>query len=442
MDGSEIVQVIELFVGLLGIAALVAILAQRIRVPDTVALVLVGLGIGLLGKGAGLATGIVVTPQLVLLVLLPGLVFDAAYRLRVVELRRWATALLLLAIPGVLVTAGVVALVLSTFVGLPLEIAFIAGAMVSATDPVAVVATFKRLPVARSLATMVDSEALLNDGTGLAVFTIAVSALSTPVGPAEATLTFVTTLSLSTAIGLGLGYIATRLMGIVDDRMIELTISVVVAYGAYLVADAVHQSGVIATVMAGVVVGNLGPGRAFSQRTGEAIDTVWEFIAYLLTAVAFLLIGLVISPDAILADIMPIAWAVLAVLVARLILVYGLVGGISRLRGVPGVAGPVPRAWLDLLFWAGLRGAVAVAMALALPAAVPQRELLQAIVFGVVLFTLLVQATTISRLVPRAQRDGPAVAVRRRAGRPSPLGARLPDVDALEDAEPDRQADQ
>jgi CPA1 family monovalent cation:H+ antiporter len=143
----------------------------------------------------------------------------------------------------------------------------------------------------------------------------------------------------------------------------------------------------------------------------DAIDTVWEFLAFLLTAVVFLLIGLAIPPAGLVASIVPIVWAIVGVLVARAVIVYLVLGGTSRFAPLPGLAAPLPGTWLHVLFWGGLRGAVAVAMALALPASVPQRELLQAITFGVVLFTLLVQATTIGRLVDRVAADPDAAPV-------------------------------
>jgi CPA1 family monovalent cation:H+ antiporter len=401
MSGTEVLPTIELFVGLLGVAALVALVARPLRLPYTVALVGVGLAIGAVADAVGVGGELDVSPELVLLVLLPGLVFDAAYRLRVTELRRWVTGLALLAVPGVLISAAIVAVVLRVATGLPIELAFLVGAMVSATDPAAVVATFKRLTVPRSLATMVDGESLLNDGTGLVLFAIALQAISEPIVPGDAIMSFLSAVLISGAIGLGLGYLAARLMSGVEDHLIELTISVVLAYGSYLIADQLHLSGVIATVAAAVVLGNVGPGRALSVVGADAIDTVWEFLAYLLTALVFLLVGLVIPPAALVASAVPIFWAIVAILLGRAVIVYGLFGGVSRLAPLPGLHAAMPTAWLHVLFWAGLRGAVAVAMALALPGDVPQRSVLQAIVFGVVLFTLLVQATTIGRLVER-----------------------------------------
>ena len=295
MTDTSIPGAIELLVGLLGLAALVAIVARPLRLPYSVALVVAGVVVGLVASAAGFPP-IDVSPELVLLVLLPGLVFEAAYRLRLAELRRWFGGLALLAIPGVLVSAAVVAVVLNLATGLRLDLAFIVGAMVSATDPAAVVATFKRLRVPPALSTMVDGESLLNDGTGLVLFAIAVQAVVAPIGPAEAVVTFVATVAISIAIGLVTGYLATLLMGLLDDHLVELTISVVLAYGSYILADQLGLSGVIATVTAAIVLGNVGPGRTMSAGGADAIDTVWEFVAYLLTAVVFLEVGLAIDP--------------------------------------------------------------------------------------------------------------------------------------------------
>jgi len=401
MDEAAIPHAVELLVGLLGLAAFVAIIARPLRLPYTVALVVAGLLVGIGASAAGYPA-IDVSPEVVLLVLLPGLVFEAGYRLRIAELRRWFGGLALLAVPGVLISAAIVALVLNLATGLRPDLAFIVGAMVSATDPAAVVATFKRLRVPPALSTMVDGESLLNDGTGLVLFAIAVQAVYAPIGPGEAIVTFVGTVAISVAIGLVTGFVATRVIALVDDHLIELTISVVLAYGSYIVADQGHLSGVIATVTAAIVLGNIGPGRAMTETGSDAIDTVWEFFAYLLTAVVFLLVGLAIPPARLVDSIGPISWGIVGILVGRALVVYLLLGGASRLALRPGLATPVATGWLHVLFWSGLRGAVAVAMALSLPADIPQRALLQEITFGVVLFTLLVQGTTVGWIVDRA----------------------------------------
>ncbi len=194
----------------------------------------------------------------------------------------------------------------------------------------------------------------------------------------------------------------------VDDHAIELTLSIAAAYGTYLLADGLGQSGIIATVVAGVVIGTYGRAVGLSPRALEALDVVWELIAFLLTAFAFLLVGLAISVSDLVNGAGAILWGVVGVIVARVVVVYGLVGGIARVIGERAHWPKPPIGWLHVMFWAGLRGAVAVAMALSLPADFPQRALLQEVTFGVVLFTLFVQGTTAELVVARTGARAPA----------------------------------
>lgn len=403
MLGEETLHSVEFFTALLAAAAVLALLSRRFGFPYTVALVLFGLGVAAFVP----ETGFQITPELVLVVLLPGLVFEAAYQTDFDSLRRTGGGIALLAIPGVLISAAVVAAVLHLATGLPLDLAFVVGAMVSATDPVAVISTFKRLGTPKSLSTLVEGESLFNDGTAIVVFAIALRAVQGEVGIADAVGTFVATLVVSIAIGGIAGFLASRVVARVDDHLIETTISLLVAYGTYVIADALHESGVIATVVAGITLGSYGRRIGMSERTQEALDTVWEFIAFLLTAVVFLLVGLAITLDNLVDAAIPIAWGIGAVLVGRALVIYGLIGGGARLARGPGRV--LERGWLHVMFWSGLRGAVAVALALSLPADFPQRTLLQGITFGIVLFTLIAQGGTIEWVVRRAlPRDGSA----------------------------------
>ncbi len=330
MDGPAILDAIRTFVALLGIAAIVAIVVRPLRLPYSVALVIVGLAAGFVETVAIAGPEPVVPPEVVLVVLLPGLVFEAGYRLDLTHLRRSFTALLLLAAPGVLISAAVVAVLLNVVTGLRLDLAFIVGAMVSATDPVAVVATFRQLRVPRDLATIVEGESLLNDGTGLVVFGIAIGALTIPLDPGGALVAFVAAIVVSGAIGLVAGFVAARLMALVDDHLIQLTISVVLAYGTYLLADGVHESGIIATVVAAVVLGNFGRRAGMSQAGTDALDTVWEFLAYLLTALVFLLVGLAFPIAELIDSLGWILVGVLGALIGRALVVYVLLGLAAR----------------------------------------------------------------------------------------------------------------
>jgi CPA1 family monovalent cation:H+ antiporter len=398
MTAETTTLAIELFVGLVAAAGLVGWIIHRLAlpIPYTVALVVLGVVAGVV-----LPVDVEVSPEIVLLVLLPGLVFEAALRIDIDDFRRTFGGVVLLAAPGVLVSAAIVAAVLAVATGLPLELGFVVGAMVAATDPVAVVSTFKQLGSPRRLATLIESESLFNDGTALVVFTIAVQVVVGSVTPGGIVVSVVTIIVASTAIGLASGWVASRLIAAVDDHLVELTLSVAAAYGTYIVADRLGQSGIIATVVAGLLIGNHARRVGMSERSLEALDTVWEFAAFLLTAVVFLLVGLAIGLGDIVSALPWIAWGIVAILVGRAVVVYVLLGGAARLALRREDRRSLPVAWLHILFWGGLRGAVAIAMALSLPVDFPQRELLQATTFGIVLFTLLVQGTTIEWLIER-----------------------------------------
>jgi len=408
IDSESTVSLVRIGILTLLFAIAITAAARRAYIPESVALVLAGLAAAAFRPDLRLG----ITPGLVLAVLIPGLVFEAAYRLKWSVLRAELGLISVLAIPGVAISAAIVAGVLSVTTGLPFELAFVVGAMAAATDPIAVVATFRRLGAPDRLATLVEGESLLNDGTGLVLFALTVRAVGGLVDPASALASFVATILVSGAVGIVGGVVAGRLIALADDRAIEISLSIVVAYGAYLIADAFSLSGIIATVIAAIAL-RLQLKDEVDRETLEALDTIWEYVAFALTAVVFLVVGLTIRLPELLDAMGPVVWGALAVIVGRALIVYVLVGGISRIRRAAGAAPLIPVAWLHVVFWAGLRGAIAVAAALSLPLEFPQRLLLQEITFGIVLLTLLVQGTTaglVVRTALRANDVGPKLA--------------------------------
>jgi CPA1 family monovalent cation:H+ antiporter len=395
---SEGTAAIELFVILLAIAVVVAVatakISAKLPVPYSVALVVAGFIISLVGP----ASQIAITHELILAVLIPGLVFEAAYKIHLDELRRAFPAIAVLAVPGVAVTAAVVGAVVSSVTGLAPGLAFLLGAIVCATDPVAVIAIFKQLRAPASLSTVVEAESLLNDGTGVVLFGIALAAISTPVGVLDGLATFAIAVVASTLLGLVAGFIGVRVMRLADDRLVEVMASVVLAYGTYLLAEHFHQSGIIATVVAGIVLGNPGVKRTLPEVTTQSLDTVWEFIAFLLTALVFLLVGVVIKPGDLAVALPVIVVGYLAMTAARAVIVYGVIGVGQRI-GRSGAH--LSMAYQHVMFWAGLRGAIAIALVLALPADLPSRDLVAGGVYGIVLVTLLLQGTTAGWVVRR-----------------------------------------
>jgi monovalent cation:H+ antiporter, CPA1 family len=395
MPGDATIVLIRLFAVFVAVSVAASLVTRRLALPHSVVLVACGLVAGAFVRVPEAA----IPPELVLLVLLPGLIFEASYKIDLRLLRPSLPAVVLLAGPGVFVTGIVVAVVLHLGAGMSLTAGFVVGAIVSPTDPAAVITTFRRIRAPRRLATLVEAESLFNDGTGIVVFSIAATALVRPVPAEEALIAFVSAIAISMVIGFVVGQIGTRLIVRIDEHVVELGISLLLAYGTYLLADALHQSGVIATAVAGLVLGNEGRRLGLSDRTIEALDTVWEFLAYLLTALVFLLVGLAIPAATLVAALPAIALAVAAVLGARALMVYGALGVIRRLT--PPSRDRLPTAWIHIVFWSGLRGAIAVALALSLSPDVPDRAQIQQVAFGVVLFTLAVQATTAEQLIER-----------------------------------------
>ena len=387
---------VELFVVLVAVATAAGLVFRRIGVPYTVLLVIVGLGSALVAP----SLHVNVAPEVILTVFLPGLVFESGYRLDVGELRRTSGAIAFLAVPGVIITAGVVAVVLAVAAGLPPELGFIVGAMLAATDPAAVIATIKRLHAPERLSTLIEAESVFNDGTAIVVFTVALTALANGVNLVSGGISLVVTVAISVVIGVVAAWVAARVARLSDDHLIELSITLVLAYGTYVLADELHMSGIIATVVAAIVFGLYARAGSLSPRARDAVEIVWEFAAFLLTALLFVLIGLTIDLNTLTDAIVPITWGIVAVVGSRALIVYGMVGPASRLLRSP--SNRIPTGWLHVMIAAGMRGAVAVALALSLPADIPQRELLVEVTFGITLFTLIVQGLALDPIVHRS----------------------------------------
>jgi CPA1 family monovalent cation:H+ antiporter len=346
-------------------------------------------------------------------VLLPGLVFEGAYRLHGEDLLRSYVSIAFLAVPGVLISAGIVGVGLWAATGLRPELAFVVGAMVSATDPAAVIATFTKVRAPRRLVAIVDAESLLNDGTGLVLFAIAIAVVIRGIGPIEAVWLFGWTIAGSVAIGALAGVAASVAVVRAPGRAAKVALTVVIAYGTYLVAADLGLSGVLATVVAGIVLGNYGRRIGLTEATERAFDAIWEPLAAALTALIFLAVGVAIGRSGALSALGPIAWGVLLVLAARALVVYVVIGGAVAVLGRRQRGPSLPTGWLHPLFWAGLRGGVATAAALSLPLDFPERDLLQRITFGIVVVTLLLQGTTAGWLVRRVgATDQPATTLR------------------------------
>jgi monovalent cation:H+ antiporter, CPA1 family len=386
---EQFLQNETIIIELLLVVSLVAIAVRQLRVPYTVALVLVGLGITFQQP-----LEINLIPELILALLVPPLVFEAAFHINFGELRRSLPTIFLLAVPGVIITTIIVGGLVAWFTPLSLPVALVFGALISATDPVAIVSLFRSIGIPRRLALLVESESLFNDGTAIVVFNLMLAiALTGKFDLVMGVADFVRVSAGGTIIGLALGWLISRIITRVDDYLIETTLTTVLAFGAYLLAERFHVSGVLAVVAAGLVNGNISP-QGMSPTTRIVLFNFWEYVAFLANSLVFLLIGLQVNLPSLMSAWQPILGAILAVLVARVVVVYGLCWITSRFDE------PVPFKWQHVLGWGGLRGAISLALVLTLPVAMgTDRELLRLMAFGVVLFTLLVQSTTMGKLV-------------------------------------------
>ncbi len=391
--GASFMGTVEGFVFLLIAAAVVAVVARSVRLPYTLALLLLGLCLG--------ALPIVPTPtlssELILLLFLPPLLFEASFVLDLRQLWAVRSGVFALALPGVLLAMAVSGAVVHWSLGLPWAMALLFGAMVAATDPVAVLATFRELGAERRLAVLLEGESLLNDGVALALLVALVNAVGGEFSLGSSTAAFVASVLGGTAIGLAVGWAGHRLIAVIDEHLIEMTVSVAMAYAAFLAAETLHLSGVLATVAAAMTLGYLGRARGwiYSDASERLLIDLWEFLAFIANAALFLLMGMTVHiaglteyPGAVLVGI-------IAALVGRAAVAYG-VGSLLQRSGFP-------LAWSEkhVIFWGGLRGAVALAAALSLPPGFPHRAQLLAMTYGAVLFTLVFQGLTIGPLVAR-----------------------------------------
>lgn len=380
---------------LLTVATAVAITTKRLRIPYTVALVVVGLGLG----ATHLKGSTHLTKELLFAVFLPGLIFEAAYHLPFSEFRKNARAIVMLSVPGVVVAIGATAYLLvyaapafSTAVGLSHALVF--SSLICATDPIAVVALFKSLGAPRRLGILIEGESLVNDGTAVVLFTIVLGAVSGGgFSVLHGVLDFGRIVGMGVGIGMLIGFASALLLRQVNDAMIEITVSTLVAYGSFTIAEELHASGVIATVTAGMFFGSYAAPRTMGPQTRVAVEAFWEYVAFVLNSLVFLLIGLAVSVQQLIAAYRPILLAFLAVLVARAFVVF-----VATVITRP-TTERIPWRWSLVLTWGGLRGALSMVLALSLAPDFPNRDLIVTMTFGVVILSIVLQGVTAGPLL-------------------------------------------
>lgn len=395
---------------LLMVAAFVGMGARHLRLPYTLALVLAGLGLGVLDLQV--LHDVELNADVLLLLLLPALLFEAAFHIDLAEFRRNFAAIFMLAVPGVLLASAACAGLLyaglgasGLVAGFGWREACLFSVVIAATDPVSVLALFKQFGVAKRLYLIVEGESLLNDGVAVVLFIVVSGVYGLGAGgqamPEDASLvayaleTFLRMGGGGALIGVAMGGAFTVLTRQIDDHLIETTLTTLLAFGSFIVAETLHCSGVLSVVFAGIVAGAYGARWGMSASTRNAVEDFWEFAAFLANSFIFLLVGLELEPGRLWVDGPAILLAFAAVALSRAVGVYTLVPIADRLGT------PLPRAWRHVLTWGGLRGSLSMVLVLTLPAEFAGRSLLVTLVFGVVGLSLFLQGLTMGPLLGR-----------------------------------------
>src|SRR3569833_759549 len=367
-------------------------LMRRLRLPYTVGLVLAGMGLYFTHVRLDLH----LSKDLIFSIFLPPLVFEAALCLRWSDFKKDLPVVTLLATLGVVLAAAVTAVGMRYALGWNWGSATIFGVLIAATDPVSVIATFKEARVRGRLLLLIEAESLLNDGTAAVAF---VAVLGVLAGEQQNVLSLCGSLILTIGggvlVGALVGWGFMLLAGRTSDHLVEITFTTLAAYGSFYVADYNHLSGKHAALTAGLVVGNLGAADRISNAGRHALEVFWDYMAFIANSLIFLLIGAQEAQEHFGALWIPILVAIALVTLGRAVAIYPicLLFAHSRLRV----------EWCDqfILFWGGLRGALALALALALPAELPHRDAIVTLTLAVVAFSIFAHGLTITPLLRR-----------------------------------------
>jgi CPA1 family monovalent cation:H+ antiporter len=381
-------------ISLLLVAIFVAIAAHRLRLPYTVGLVVTGIVLAF----SPFHAHVVLTHDVIFDVILPPLLFEAAINIHWRDLRQDALPILSLAVLGTLIAAVFVAAGMVFVLGWPLRSALLFGVLIAATDPVAVIAMFKDNGITGRLRLLVESESLANDGVAAVLFSL-VLVWSQTTGnqtatPGDIAQTLLVTVGGGVLSGAVFAAAAIVIAGRTGDHLVESSLTLVVAYGSFLMAERFHCSPVLATVTAGLLMGNLGiladgEHSRISPRGREFTLELWDFFAFIANSLVFLLIGLTVAGIGVtkLGDI-PLLIVICLVVVGRAVTVYPLCLTFMRSRW------RIPFNSQHVLWWGGLRGALGLALALSLDPGLPMRAQILVATFGVVVFSVVVQGLT------------------------------------------------
>lgn len=406
-----------IYIGLLLVACLVGIASKIItHLPYTIFLTLVGLAIGVLRLGPDLEE-MGFSSDLIFFVFLPPLLFQGSMHMQLRRLLAHIGPIACFAIPGVIVSTLVVGGLVGWLGGMTSMLAaMLFGSLISPTDPVSVLALFREAKAPEDLRALVEGESLLNDATGIVLFTILLEAAIHGSGLSfgAAAVEFVKVSIGGFVLGGALGVLAFTVLRRLDDHLLENAICLALAYGSFWLAEVLHVSGVIATVMAGLMIGNFGRKHSMSQKTIETVETFFESIDFIINSFLFILIGLElrqIPMESLMDPWRLVLVAIGAMLIGRAVVTYTFYWALNK------VGTRRPESWKHVLFWGGLRGSIPIALLLHLPvdSALPEgsplmglRPALLVAGFACVTFSLVVQGLTMKPLMRRLGVGGEA----------------------------------
>jgi len=370
-----------------------AILSEKLRISYTTIMIALGLSLSLARVAGGLAAA-PLEREIILGLVVPPLIFEAAMRTRYEVFRTVRRTVLLLAIVGVIISALVSGFVLSIAFALPLVVAFTFGIIVSPTDPVSVVNILKRMKAPERLTTALESEAYFNDATAVVLYPIA---LSLTFRPLQDVTLFAFTFGGGVLVGLTVSGIAELLYRLITEPLAETSFTIAVMFGSYALAESLGVSGLVAVAIAGIYMGNRTMHLAMSKETRDTMTRFWEVVTFMVTSFAFLMLGLKADFSLLVAFSPFILAAFAAILLGRMLSVYPITG-LANLTGEK-----VPSSWTKILAMAGLRGVISVTLALSLPEGFPYRETIVAMTFGVALLSLIVQGELLQLYLKRVK---------------------------------------